>query len=652
MEILFLGTGPAKPTEERTNSSVLINSILIDCTPQFLKQAEREGIKKQDIKAVMITHAHKDAIGGLGDLDKWLESPIKLYAPENVNVNRFIKKFKNLEVKKIKAGASTQIEGNTITPFKVIHYEFHPTLGKKYPTYGYLIDKIVYAEDMESIPEESEKYFQKAETILADGAMWFNTQIRGHLSVDKTVKLAKRFEPKRLVIMQAGRTYPSQIDAEKEIQNYWDSIKGPSKTDIILAYDGLRMELKGEELEIANLKIPGIYLLKPHAELIWNGSKKVIIQSKEYENMLDTPMYYLDDEKSYGILRLKNIKPINLGEFERLKDMHQITEMERKSWWEEDKILYAYEFEILARFEDPKPVDLPFGIQTFVSDVKFMEEKCTIGLLQETGAGAVAGTPFTGYGLQPVWIWGKREKEGKAIKLPHKEIIKLIQEVTEYNPEKVNNNQLADDWRIVNAWYSTYKETNGQGIKFSKETIVNLAKIIYDEIIFRVNQDKMKHEFEPEKMNPPSLELYKLVSKNKLLSDWRDLKFLNDLQDFEIIKDCISLIGSSVTQESKPNDIDFLIRLDANEFMKRAIETRICKLLPQELQSKAHFVWGEKEGPHDSYIPLFDLHLKKINPSKIVTMAQNKIELMKPIIPQKPIGSAYYDLNKFLELFK
>ena len=163
----------------------------------------------------------------------------------------------------------------------------------------------------------------------------------------------------------------------------------------------------------------------------------------------------------------------------------------------------------------------------------------------------------------------------------------------------------------------------------------------------------MKHKFETEKMKPASLELYKIVSKSYILADWRDLKFLDNLDDFTIIKDCISLIGSSVTQEHKPHDIDILIRLaKPNEFLKRAVEVRLAKMFPEELQDKLHFVWGEEAGPHDSYIPLFDLQFKRIRPTKIITMIQDlsgKVSLMKPFVPMKPFGSAYYDLNKFIE---
>lgn len=71
MQVIFLGTGPnkgikAKGKSNRFESSILLESeklrILVDVTTFFQKQAK--WIKKID--AILITHAHKDAIGGMG----------------------------------------------------------------------------------------------------------------------------------------------------------------------------------------------------------------------------------------------------------------------------------------------------------------------------------------------------------------------------------------------------------------------------------------------------------------------------------------------------------------------------------------------------------------------------------------------------------
>lgn len=91
----------------------------------------------------------------------------------------------------------------------------------------------------------------------------------------------------------------------------------------------------------------------------------------------------------------------------------------------------------------------------------------------------------------------------------------FIRNVADYDPTKLTNEQLSDDWRIVMSWFSTFVKTNGKGIKYSREDIVNLAKIIFDEIVSRVKSGKMMHEFKPEEMKPTSKELYKIVSKGK-----------------------------------------------------------------------------------------------------------------------------------------
>jgi len=363
-----------------------------------------------------------------------------------------------------------------------------------------------------------------------------------------------------------------------------------------------------------SINFKGLVLSKPFAEKIWMGGCKKIKIPKSYKRKVGENLYYMDNENCYGILRLEKLSG---------KDIYNI--------------------EIIDRFEDPKSVEVPKG-KVFLEDTNF---------LQTTTSISVRGSPMEGFSLAPSWIWGKKKKKGKEEKLPTVEIIKLIQDIKKYDPTIPNNNQLAEDWRTVNGWYVTYKETEGEGIKFSKEVIINLAKLIYNEIQKRVKAGDMQHKFQH--MKPECEELYKIVSGESILAEWGNLKFLDSFDDFVAIKDCISLIGSTVTQEHKPNDIDLLVRMEEpkSQFLKRAIETRLSKMLPEELQGKLHFVWGEKEGPHDSFIPLFDLQFRRIRPVKMITMIQDnssEIQLMKPFIPMKPYGSAIYDLDKFIDI--
>jgi site-specific DNA-adenine methylase len=120
--------------------------------------------------------------------------------------------------------------------------------------------------------------------------------------------------------------------------------------------------------------------------------------------------------------------------------------------------------------------------------------------------------------------------------------------------------------------------------------------------------------------------------------------FASKFSDAVLIKDFVSIVGSSVEKDSY-NDIDILIRLsNPTDFLKRAIETRIEK--EYDDKKKLHFIWGDSEGPHDSFVPIFDLKLAKLEP-KVVSMSEG-ITPMVSFNPMKP-GKRFYNIEKTLD---
>lgn len=216
-------------------------SVLVDCGPDFKEQIKHLPQKdKQIIDAVILTHSHIDACGGLKFLNALAEKQdtyILLYLLESTARRiKHLKKFKRLRTVYLKPGDSFMDGKIKITPIPVSH-------GMKslhFPTLAYRINDIIYASDCAGVREDYLKIFRKAKIAFLDGSMWFGTQIRGHFNVVKAIDFANKIKPKKVYLTHIGHSYPLHKNAEKEIKRY-AKMKNP-KLEINLAYDGLKIE--------------------------------------------------------------------------------------------------------------------------------------------------------------------------------------------------------------------------------------------------------------------------------------------------------------------------------------------------------------------------------------------------------------------------
>lgn len=261
MKITFLGTGPMqqiprsgchspacqnakKPgsKSKRTRSSLLINykdkSILIDASPDFLEQTKSNKIKKID--AVLVTHPHLDACGGIKQLNDWLKSPIDLYCQKqtwHIIKNKF-KNLDNLIFAEIKSNKKFKINNLAILPLQIYHSILNEN---KFPTLAYKINDLIYCSDVKTIPRRSLKYFKNAKILILDAAMYFNKQIFSHLNTSDSILLAKRLGAKNLYLTQIGHSYPPFKIAENEIQKFCKLNR--VKTKVYLAFDGQKIKV-------------------------------------------------------------------------------------------------------------------------------------------------------------------------------------------------------------------------------------------------------------------------------------------------------------------------------------------------------------------------------------------------------------------------
>lgn len=257
-ELLFLGTGPAeaiprvghrdplcldalkaRSRSRRLRSAAIVRKgetvILIDAGPDIGYQLAAHRIERID--AVLLTHAHLDAAGGLDALNDWARAhgrAIPVYT-EPATLYRH-GAYERLDYRFIGAGDNLRIGELPILFFRVRH-----SLQPGFPTLGFRFGKSAYASDAAAVPTASRQKLHGVKTLVLDAAFWFGQKYRGHLTPDKSVKIAQWLAVDHLVLTQTGHTYPPHVEAEAAVRKHAHERAPGMKVSI--AYDGMRLKL-------------------------------------------------------------------------------------------------------------------------------------------------------------------------------------------------------------------------------------------------------------------------------------------------------------------------------------------------------------------------------------------------------------------------
>ncbi len=207
--------------------------IIIDAGPDFRYQMLREGVKKID--AILITHSHKDHIGGLDDVRAYnyiMRQAIDVYARENAQF--FLKREFYYAFEEEKYPGTPEINIHTISnnPFFIDGIEIVPidVLHYKLEIFGFRIKDFTYITDANHISEQEMKKISGSKVVVLN-ALRKNKHI-SHFTLNEAIEILKEINPEKAYITHISHLMGSHNEVEKELPDF-----------IHLAYDGLEIQI-------------------------------------------------------------------------------------------------------------------------------------------------------------------------------------------------------------------------------------------------------------------------------------------------------------------------------------------------------------------------------------------------------------------------
>jgi phosphoribosyl 1,2-cyclic phosphate phosphodiesterase len=207
--------------------------IVIDAGPDFRQQMLRANVTTLD--ALLVTHGHRDHIGGLDDIRpfNYLQGKVvDLYCDEYGEAmirEQYAYAFNNEEYAFAPKVAFHRVThdpftaaGIPITPIEVMHY--------KLPVKGYRIGDFTYITDAKTITDVEKKKIRDTKTLVVN-ALHHRDHI-AHYTLAEALTLIREIKPDMAYLTHMSHQFGRHTDME-----------GKLPENVRIAYDGLVAEV-------------------------------------------------------------------------------------------------------------------------------------------------------------------------------------------------------------------------------------------------------------------------------------------------------------------------------------------------------------------------------------------------------------------------
>jgi len=229
MQLRFVGCGDALGSGGRYNTCFHVTgeavNFLIDCGASSLPALKRQGIARDDIDLILITHFHGDHFGGLPFLllDAQFtrrSRPLVIAGPEGIETrltqvmealfehSSKTKQRFDLSVVELKPEETRKFGAVTVTPYPVVHGESGgPFLAYRIEAEGRIITYSADTEWTESLIPAA----RDADLFIAE-AYYYDKIVRNHLSLKTLEAHLPQIKPKRLVLTHMSDDMLERLD--------------------------------------------------------------------------------------------------------------------------------------------------------------------------------------------------------------------------------------------------------------------------------------------------------------------------------------------------------------------------------------------------------------------------------------------------------